>query len=230
MEFVWIPPGEFVMGSPLREVGRYKDETQHKVVCTRGFWMGKYEVTQEQWKRMGGTNVSRFKGARLPVDLVSWDDCRALLMKLNQRQEIRNQVQGKTIRLPTEAEWEYACRAGTQTRFCSGDTETDLDRVGWYEGNSEKTPHPVGQKAPNAWGLFDMHGNVSEWCLDSYWWYEATVQDPLSWNVNAKHVDRGGSWFCNAEVCRSADRRCLLLSARRPGLGCRFVLSERVLP
>src|SRR6185295_12837821 len=128
----------------------------HKVRITRQFEIGKYEVTQEQWQAVMGDNPSNFKGANLPVEKVSWNDAQDFLLKLNARD-------GYTYRLPTEAEWEYACRAGSM-----GDFAGELDDVAWYDKNSGSKTHPVGQKRPNVWGLYDMHGNVSEWCSDWY--------------------------------------------------------------
>ena len=140
---VWIPPGEFVMGSPETETeaGRNDDETQHRVRLTRGFWMGKYEVTQEQWERVIGSNPSEFKGAKNPVENVPWDECQEFIKKLNA------QVKDGGFRLPTEAEWEYACRAGTAGAFAG-----KPDAMGWYLGNSGNMTYPVGLKRPNDWG------------------------------------------------------------------------------
>jgi len=166
IELVLIPAGSFKMGSPVTEAGRWGDEEGpvHRVRITRPFYMGKHEVTQEVWEKVMGANPSEFKGAKNPVECVSWDDCQDFLKKLN----ASGKAQG-TFRLPTEAEWEYACRAGTKSRFCSGDADAGLADYAWYDGNSGRTTHPVGTRKPNAWGLFDCHGNVWEWCAD---WYE----------------------------------------------------------
>jgi len=162
MRFVWIPPGSFQMGSPPDEEGRRKDETQHLVTLTEGFYLGVYHVTQEQWQAVMGDNPSVRKGEReLPVDNVSWDDCQVFLEKMRKGD-------GREYRLPTEAEWEYACRAGTKTAFFCGDDLKELGRYAWHDWNAENKTHPVGQKKPNAWGLHDMHGNLWQWCADFY--------------------------------------------------------------
>jgi formylglycine-generating enzyme required for sulfatase activity len=162
MKFAWIPPGTFTMGSPNTEEGRQKWEVQHKVTLTRGFYMGVYPVTQKQWHEVMGGNPSNFKkGDNYPVEMVSWEDCQKFVKKLSERE-------GQEYRLPTEAEWEYACRAGTTTTYYTGDDENALDRAGWYSKNSGKVTHPVGQKEANKWGLYDMHGNVYQWCADWY--------------------------------------------------------------
>jgi len=168
------------------------------------------EVTQGQWKMVMGENPSYFKdcGDDCPVEQVSWDDCQEFITKLNQ-------MEGTTkYRLPTEAEWEYAARAGSETAFANGViTETgcghepNLDQMGWYCGNSGNTTHPVAQKLPNAWGLYDMHGNVWEWCQDWYGSYPSiSVLDPQGPDSGSRRVIRGGSWDFYARYCRSADR------------------------
>jgi formylglycine-generating enzyme required for sulfatase activity len=210
----WIPPGEFVMGSPADELGRDDDETQHRVTLTQGFWLGKYEVTQAQWEAVMGRNPSHFKGSNLPVEVVSWDDISqpgGFLEKAN-----RQGSPNGRFRLPTEAQWEYACRAGTTTALNSGKNLTstegacpNLDEVGWYSQNSDSKTHPVGQKKANAWGLHDMHGNVWEWCAD---WYEAYPQgaatDPTGPNNGSYRVFRGGSWYDIASRACCAYRYC----------------------
>jgi formylglycine-generating enzyme required for sulfatase activity len=201
LEMVWVPAGEFDMGSPASETDRIDSETQHRVTLSKGFWMGKYEVTQEQWERVMGSNPSNFKGARNPVEQVSWTDCQEFIGKVNRL------VDGGGFRLPTEAEWEYACRAGTKTRFHTGDADGDLDGAGWYTGNSGDKTHPVGEKKANAFGLFDMHGNVWEWCLDWYGDYPtAAVTDPAGPGSGEIRVVRGGCWVYDAWLCRSAFR------------------------
>lgn len=151
LELVWIPPGTFMMGSPSSEAERDDDETQHQVTLTQGFWMGKYEVTQEQWERVMGNNPSNFKGdARLPVEQVSWEDCQEFIDRLNSR------VSGGGFRLPTEAQWEYACRAGSKTAYYFGGSESGLADYACYTTNSGSKTHSVGQKRPNGWGLLDM--------------------------------------------------------------------------
>jgi formylglycine-generating enzyme required for sulfatase activity len=163
--FALIPAGTFRMGSPDGEYGRYADEGPvHQVQITRPFYLGVTPVTQEQHERVMGSNPSHFKGKNLPVETVSWDDCQAFCAKMAE-------LTGEQIRLPSEAQWEYACRAGTRTRFSFGDDEEDLDDYAWHYGNSKSCAHPVGQKLPNPWGLYDMHGNVWEWCEDVYGLY-----------------------------------------------------------
>jgi formylglycine-generating enzyme required for sulfatase activity len=174
MRFVWIPPGTFEMGSPPKEEGRKQDEARHKVTLTRGFYMGVYPVTREQWKAVMGKDLNNFKSAKnLPVDWVSWDDCHEFLQKMGAKD-------GHAYRLPTEAEWEYACRAGSNGAYCYGDDPTRLYPYAWYSENSGLVhTHPVGQKKPNAWGIHDMHGNVLQWCADWYGEYsQGSVVDP----------------------------------------------------
>jgi RNA polymerase sigma factor (sigma-70 family) len=211
MKFVWIPPGNFKMGSPKEEAERGRDETQHKVTLTKGFYMGVYTVTQEQWQEVMGDNPSRFKGENnLPVDFPSWDDCQEFIKKLREKDK-------KPYRLPTEAEWEYACRAGTTTPFHFGET-ISTDQAN-YEGdqvygngkvgkNRNKTT-PVGTFPANAWGLHDMHGNVYQWCQDRYGAYPSKdVVDPQGPDTaTIDRVMRGGSFMSTPWQCRSADRR-----------------------
>ena len=205
MEMIYCAPGSFMMGSPEDEEGRYDDETQHKVTLTRGFWLGKYPVTQSQWKSVMGGNPSDFKGDANPVDSVTWDDCKEFIKKINSRFNF-------TARFPTEAEWEYACRAGTEGAY-SG--TGDLDDMGWYDGNSDGRTHPVGEKEPNAWGFHDMHGNVYEWCGDWYGSYpHGVVTDPEGPSSGGNRVLRGGCWIDFAGLCRSAFR-----VSRDPGDG-----------
>ena len=202
LELVGIPPGEFVMGSPSSEAHRYDNEgPQHRVQITQGFWMGKYEVTQAQWQSVMGNNPRWFTGdGKLPVEQVSWDDCQEFVKKLSQRV-------GGTFRLPTEAEWEYACRAGSSTAYCFGDDESRLGDYAWYDENSGNETHPVGQKKPNAWGLYDMHGNVYEWCGDWFGDYPSgAVTDPTGPSSGSRRVVRGGGWNGGPWICRSADR------------------------
>ena len=191
MKFVWCPPGSFMMGSPTSEKGRCDDETLHRVTLTKGFWMAQTEVTQAQWESVMGNNPSYFKGADRPVENVSWEDCQAFLRKA-----------GQGLRLPTEAEWEYACRADSAESFAG-----DLDGMVWYGGNSKGETHAVGTKTPNAWGLYDMHGNVWEWCEDWYGRYpEGTLTDPTGPASGGRRVNRGGGWSLGSRSCRSADR------------------------
>jgi len=198
MEMIYCPPGEFMMGSPANEEGQEGNETQHRVRLTKGFWLGKYPVTQRQWRSVMGGNPSYFKGDDLPVETVSWNDCQEFIKKVNA-------ALGCGARLPTEAEWEYACRAGTTGAY--GGTG-NLDEMGWFCDNSGgATTHPVGQKKPNAWGLCDMHGNVWEWCADRYGGYSTgSVSDPQGPASGGRRVLRGGGWSSDARRCRSAGR------------------------
>jgi len=211
MKFVLIPSGTFTMGSPKSEPERDDDERQHRVRITKGFHMQTTEVTQGQWKAVMGNNPSKFKscGNDCPVESVSWNDVQDFIKKLNRKEGTDR------YRLPTEAEWEYAARAGSATAFANGGiTETgcehdpNLDAVGWYCGNADGKTHPVAQKGSNAWGLYDMHGNVYEWCQDIYGKdiYSKDQVDPIYTDSGSYRVVRGGSWFNSAESCRSADR------------------------
>ncbi|MCU0918535.1 MAG: bifunctional serine/threonine-protein kinase/formylglycine-generating enzyme family protein [Planctomycetes bacterium] len=201
MKLVWIPPGEFLMGSPQSEEGRFDGEgPQHRVTLTRGFYLGVYEVTQRQWLSVMGRNPSGFQGDDLPVETVSWEEAVEFCRKLSVKE-------GVAYRLPTEAEWEYACRAGTTGRYGFGDSDSSLGEYAWYESNSGNQTHAVGQKRPNAWGLHDMHGNVWEWCQDWYGEYASgSVPDPLGPASGGDRVSRGGSWLNGARDCRSAFR------------------------
>ncbi|MEW6235804.1 MAG: formylglycine-generating enzyme family protein [Candidatus Omnitrophota bacterium] len=203
LEMVLILAGTFMMGSPEMEKDRMDNEgPQHQVTITKPFYMGKYEVTQEQWQAVMGNNPSHFKGNNLPVERVSWDVCQTFIQKLNQM------GQG-TFRLPTEAEWEYACRAGTTTSFYWGDdtSYTQIVEYAWYPGNADSKTHAVGLKKPNAWGLYDMSGNVWEWCLDRFGDYSSDAQnDPTGANKGDYRVVRGGSWNDISRLCRSANR------------------------
>ena len=200
MEFILIRPGSFTMGS---NDGDDDEKPVHKVTITRPFYIGKYEVTQEQWQAVMGTNPSSFKGPRNPVENVSWNGCRDFLTKL------REKAPGRSFRLPTEAEWEYACRAGSTTKFHFGDDEGALSEYAWYTGNSGSKTHPVGTKKPNAFGLYDMHGNVQEWCQDWHakdYYLLSPSEDPQGPATVGSRVLRGGSWSYLARLCRSANR------------------------
>jgi uncharacterized protein (TIGR02996 family) len=203
MRFSFLPPGSFLMGSPPDE-GRSAHELQHRVTLSQGFFLGVHQVTQAQWQAVMRRKPSRFKGDNRPVENVSWNDCQEFCKKLSQRD-------GKRYRLPTEAEWEYACRAGTTTPYCSGTGLEALRKVGWcgYAGKygSAKEMKPVGQLQPNAWGLVDMHGNVWEWCQDWYGPYShEDNKDQQGADSGDSRVLRGGSWCSNAVYCRAASR------------------------
>jgi len=210
MEFVLIQPGRFMMGSPEDEPGRYTGERLHAVNLTNPFYMQTTEVTQDQWKLVMGKNPSSHKrcGDNCPVEQVSWDDVQKFIQKLNQKERM-----GK-YRLPTEAEWEYACRAGSTTAFPNGnitelgcERDDNLDSIGWYCGNSNNMIHPVAQKRPNAWGLHDMIGNVQEWCQDWFGVYPYDeVTNPKGPPSGSYRVMRGGVWYSPARDCRCASR------------------------
>jgi formylglycine-generating enzyme required for sulfatase activity len=221
-KMVYISHGTFMMGSPSSEANRYSNERQHKVTLTKGFYMGVTEVTQGQWKAVMGNNPSRFKGDNRPVEQVSWNDCKEFIRKLNRHEG------GNKYRLPTEAEWEYACRAGTTTRFCFGDSDSRLDDYAWYSGNSSSKTHSVAQMRPNAWGLYDMHGNVWEWCQD---WYDKNypsghVTDPEGPSSGSARVGRGGGWGFDARGCRSAFRCYGTPGSRLSFLGFRLARAQ----
>lgn len=240
MDFILLPSGKFIMGSPSEEQGRYDREGPineypiHEVTIKKSFYIGIYTVTQSQWKRILGSSPSSFNGDNLPVEKVSWDDAQRFIKKLNQ-DEMTNKY-----RLPSESEWEYACRAGTQTSYYFGDDENTLGEYAWYNGYarekelsikgdkilSGKTTHPVGEKKPNPWGLYDMHGNVYEWCQDIYHQnYNNAPSDGSVWEKgnSVSRVIRGGSWYSPASYCRSAVRKNDYSSKRVENIGFRLV-------
>ena len=196
MEFVWIPSGCFQMGGD----GDKNEQPVHKV-CVKGYYLGKYEVTQAQYQQVMGKNPSHFRGDGNPVEQVSWHEAKSFIEEINYSASVR-------LRLPSEAEWEYACRAGGEHEtYCSGGGR--VDRFAWYEGNSGKTTHPVGQLAANAWGLYDMSGNVWEWVEDCYNEnYNGAPSGGTAWKVGSceRRVLRGGSWFYDARNTRAANR------------------------
>jgi formylglycine-generating enzyme required for sulfatase activity len=216
----WIPPGEFLMGSPAGEEGRQNDETQHSVTLTQGFWLAQTETTQAQWQAVMGNNPSRFKGEDLPVESVSWNDIAGpggFIEKVNQT------AAGKgRFALPTEAQWEYACRAGA-----TGADAGDLGQRAWYASNSGGTTHPVAGKSANAWGLHDMQGNVWEWCSDWYAAYPISkATDPEGSNSGTGRVYRGGSWYNGAIACRVALRFSYYPSSASSTVGFRVARSS----
>lgn len=257
---VWIEPGMFTMGSPKRWTGTLltwpptlkrkrisaNEGPQTEVEISRGFWIGKYELTQGEYLDLVKTNPSFFNGVfevvdygtdlRRPVESVSWNDATNFCALLTLREQAAGRIQkGFKYRLPTEAEWEYACRAGTTRQFSYGD---DLDLLastnfGWFAdslrpkfmGNSDHRTHPVGQKRPNPWGIYDMHGNVAEWCLDKYSrnYPGGSVTNPMGLGKSSTRVHRGGSWE-DAPI-RSADRNWEFPMSTGIGLGFRVVLA-----
>lgn len=215
MEFALIPAGEFEMGSPLDEKNWYKNEKPvHKVNIEKAFYLGKYLVTQKQWAEIMGINPSKFVGDDRPVDRVSWGSVQEFIKKLNEKEETDR------YRLPSEAEWEYACRAGTNTRYSFGDSESKMEEYGYCD-NLDIGSHPVGQKKPNPWGLYDMHGNVWEWMQDKYHEsYEGapaqgSAREDDNGSSKTMRVLRGGSWQTSAVGCRSASRYYYPEVARR---------------
>ena len=254
---VWCRPGGFQMGSPrgwfmggTTERGRNENETRHQVQLTSGFWMGRFQMTQRVYaevaRRCGSLTPypSQFQGEDLPVETVSWEDAQLWCEALTREEEEAGRLpDGYVYRLPTEAEWEYACRAGTQSAFSDGSslqredgTFEPLQQLAWFRDNSNEFTHPVGQLRPNAWGFHDMHGNVSEWCFDKYGDYgSGQVTDPVggygadSRYANAlRRVRRGGSWQDAAKDCRCASRAQGSLNFRRPFIGFRLVLGRAI--
>ncbi len=229
-----IPPGTFIMGSPSNEDKRDSDEIQRRVILNEAFYCGKFEITQGQWKFVMGSNPSRFTGAgdNAPVEQVSWDDCQEFLNKLCDLEGVSR----GTYRLLTEAQWEYACRAGTNTKFYFGDKDSNLHKYGNYcdrscteeylwkdekhDDGADETAS-VGSFKPNAWGLYDMHGNVWEWCSD--WYYSGSKTDSAGVLSGIDRVDRGGSWNFIASYCRSAYRYVHWQSYRCYDLGLRIM-------
>jgi formylglycine-generating enzyme required for sulfatase activity len=205
IEFQYCPPGTFYMGSPLSEEGRQPDEPLHEVTLSRGYWLGKYEVTQTQWVEVMGSNPSYATsvGDDLPVNMVSWYDAQDFIIALNEA------TTGATYRLPTEAEWECACRAGRTARYY-WEYDRDLariDRYCWRHPSAGQVLHPVGEKRPNEWGLYDMSGNILEWCQDWYGDYPTVaVTDPQGPETGNRKIVRGGCYLDEAIFCRSAAR------------------------
>ncbi len=198
LEMVLIPSGTFMMGSPDKEKFRFENEAQHEVTISKPFYMGIYQVTQEQWKMVMGNNPSYSKGEKLLVTDVSWGECQEFIKKLNFKIK-------RGYRLPTEAEWEYACRAGTTTAYSFGDSITPQNAN--YDDSGMGKPAAIGSYKANAFGVNDMHGNVFEWCEDWYSDYpKGTVSDPRGPNSGEYRVLRGGSFLNNTRVARSASR------------------------
>jgi sulfatase modifying factor 1 len=244
MAFVYIPAGHFVMGSAPGEPGRQADEVPHAVEITHGFYLGKYEVTQGEWTAVMHRNPSQFPGCgpRCPVETVTYDDVQDYIRRLTRRSR------GGCFRLPTEAEWEYACRAGTSTPFSTGaslsTTQANFDGRQGAGGEAERfrgSPAPVGSYPPNPWGLYDLHGNVWEWCEDWFGDYPAGAAGPVSdprgpgrqaarpvWDARGgdwrfKRVIRGGSWYFDADSCRCALRYTHAPADKGFSLGFRLV-------
>ena len=203
---VWISPGEFRMGSPNNEAGRFKDEGPvHSAFVPHGFWMERYEITQQRFQNIMGNNPSstEFK-SNLPVNRVTWHEAVQFCEKLTNLSQSNGQLPlGYAYRLPTETEWEYACRADTNNAYSYGDSIDKLSEYGWWAKNSGSEPEPVGKLKPNPWGLYDMHGNLFEWCLDSYNAYPGGKAFSSTGNMK---VLRGGAYYCPSNILRSACR------------------------
>jgi sulfatase modifying factor 1 len=221
MAFVEVKAGSFMMGS---NDGRDNEKPVRRVTITRDFWMGKFEVTQRQYQQLMGSNPSNWKGDDLPVEKVSWNDAMEFCRKLTALERQAGRLpEGFEYTLPTEAQWEYACRAGT-----TGDYAGNLDSMAWYDKNSGNKTHPVGTKQANAWGLYDMHGNVWEWCSDWYGGYPSgSVTDPRGAPSGSSRVFRGGSWYDFASHCRSAFRLRFFPTYTSDDLGFRACLVRK---
>lgn len=237
IELLWVPPGEFKMGSPPAEQHRRSWEKLHGVTLTEGFWLGKYEVSQRDWVGLGMRNKSYVNGPLNPVSRVSWNEAMSFCLRLDSHvREKMDLPDGYAFRLPTEAEWEYACRAGTSTASAFGDSmdsrQANFDgRFPLGDGKKDinrKRPMPVGYYPPNPWGFHEMHGNVWEWCLDS-WRELPTVNevDPAALHPHAYKVAKGGSWYVHGWECRSTCRHGLKQDVRyRTGVGLRVCLGR----
>lgn len=237
LEVVWIPAGSFLMGQRADEQDAYpnKETPQHRVTLTHGFWMGKHEVTKQQWRALMGTTPWSGRpyvdeDDHSPAMYISWDDAQSFLARLGA-------FAGKPFRLPTEAEWEYACRAGTTTRFYWGDDPAyeKINLAAWWRGNAliteQKHARPVGLKPANPWQLYDMSGNVSEWCQDRHWFYPAEPTcDPIGPDSAPHRVVRGGSWLTTGGHCRSARRNHEPPSAKHSDLGLRIAIGPSSKP
>jgi formylglycine-generating enzyme required for sulfatase activity len=279
IDLVEIPPGEFLMGSPEDEEERggwETDETLHPVRISYAFKMGKFEVTQKQWREVMGSTIQQQRdeeqkryvpptlwecimradpkgvwagvkrmvvgdepwplsgeGDDYPIYFVSCDEAMEFCVRLTELEQLAGRLpMGQEYRLPTEAEWEYACRAGSTTRFANGDAEADLDALGWYANNSGNTTHPVGMKRPNAWGLYDMHGNIGEWCQDWYGEYPLdSVTNPAGPPFRGGvRVSRSGCAYSVSRFCRAAYREGNVADMRANGLGFRVLLGPSISP
>jgi formylglycine-generating enzyme required for sulfatase activity len=243
MKLVLIPSGSFTMGGLPTEEGFQDHERAHPVTLTQDYWLAAFEVTQAQYVQVMGLNPSRFQGeivaehhpltgnlmkevdtSDYPVEKISWFDAVEFCQRLSELPEEKQA--GRVYRLPTEAEWEYACRAGSQTAFYCGDSKAELYDHAWFGGNSSRKTHPVGLKNPNAWGLYDMHGNVMEWCLDNFADYpQRAVVDPVGLTDTPIRIRRGGAWCDIGAMCRSAHRDSSIPSRRSFDTGFRVAMS-----
>lgn len=215
IEMVWIPGGDFIMGSPSSDNERYAErEVQHQVIITNGFWMATTETTQKMWEQLTNSNPSKIMGSNLPVEQVNWNEIQIVLKKIH--------LTDNKFRLPTEAEWEYACRAGTTSPYAG-----NRDAMTWHSENADRTTHRVASKNPNAWGLYDMHGNVSEWCSD---WFTASIGtnaiNPPGPKNGERRVQRGGQYTGRVKHTRSSDRSSDEPNLKSFFVGFRFARSE----
>jgi formylglycine-generating enzyme required for sulfatase activity len=225
-EFILIPAGSFTWGAEVKESQNVFGETiretipERKVTLSKPFYLGKFEVTQEEWYAVMGNNPAKFKGRKNPVENVSWNDVQTFISRLNAKEGTNK------YRLPTEAEWEYAARAGTTSEYSFGNNASQLGQYAWYDDNSGNQTHPVGQKKPNPWGLYDMHGNVWEWVQDWYGDYpKSAVTDPAGPSSGDDRVLRGGSWYFSARYLWSAGRNCFTPNTRSELFGFRLARS-----
>ena len=220
IDMVRVEAGTFTMGETVDIKDSYDFVKKHQVTLTNDYYIGKYEVTQALWKAVMGNNPSNLKGDNLPVEQVNWDDCQEFLSKLNS-------ITSKTFRLPTEAEWEYAARGGNKSRGYQYSGSNNLSDVAWYGDNSGSKTHPVGSKQANELGIYNMAGNVCEWCQDRFGKYISSSQvNPTGANRGSYRVIRGGCWGYSAGICRSSCRSFSPPDHRGSGLGLRLVLSE----
>ncbi|MFM8582475.1 MAG: formylglycine-generating enzyme family protein [Planctomycetaceae bacterium] len=235
MKLAWCPAGTFTMGSPKSEVGRYEDEEQVEVTLTEGFWIGKYEVTQGEWESVMGTTPwqgekSVKQDPKCAATYVCWDDAIEFASRLTRQERAAGRLPaGWSYSLPTEAQWEYACRAGTTTVYSFGNKAGQLSEFDWWQGNTgqQQYAHEVGSRKPNPWGLYDLHGNVAEWCWDGYEKQLPGGTDPRVNPQGMSRVFRGGAWRYRAEICRTAARRNDTpgVRSRSNRLGLRVILS-----
>ena len=220
-KMIAVEGGMFQMGSPESDAEAGDDEKPQHEVTLSNYYIGETEVTQELWEAVMGSNPSEFKGPKLPVENVSWDDCQTFIGKLNEKT-------GKTFRLPTEAEWEYAARGGKKSKGYTYSGSNAIDDVAWYDGNSGEITHKVSTKQANELGIYDMSGNVYEWCQDWYgktYYENSSTTDPQGPTSGASRVLRGGSWYGNAQGCRVANRIIGYPGSRRNFIGLRLVLA-----
>ena len=221
MELVLIPAGSFRMGGDKKlEQAEDHETPRHIVKISKTFYMGKYEVTQSQWSEIMNNNPSEFKEDIRPVERVSWNDVQEFIQKLNNKEETNK------YRLPTEAEWEYAARADTKSTYCFSSDIKTLSQYAWYRKNSEGKTHPIGQLKPNAWGLYDVHGNVHEWCQDWFdrnYYSQSPSNLPLGPSSGLAKVLRGGDWGSEDWYCRCASRSLSSPDRRSNRLGFRLV-------